>query len=66
MIEIPRFEVVDIDNKKSNRKAIKDHLDDRIIVIVNEIVNEETTVSIAEDIISVIETILLGEEEDGS
>ena len=65
MIEIPRFEVVDIDNKKSNRKGIKDHLDDRIVVIINELVDEETTISIAENIISVIETILLG-EEDGS
>lgn len=55
---IPRFEVVDIDNKKSNRVGIKDHEVDKIVVVVNEIVDKEITVSIAEDIISVIENRL--------
>lgn len=58
MMTIPRFEVVDIDNKKSNRVGIKDHAVDRIVVVVNEIVDKDTTVSIAEDIISVIENRL--------
>ena len=58
MMTIARFEVVDIDNKKSNRVGIKDHAVDRIVVVVNEIVDKDTTVSIAEDIISVIENRL--------
>lgn len=58
MITIPRFSVVDIDKKKSNRKGIKDHSDNRMVVVLNEIVDEETTISIAEDIISVIENHL--------
>ena len=64
MIEIPRFSVVDIDNKRSNRKGIKDHQDGRIIVIVKDIVDKETTKSIAEGIISVIENNL--SDENGS
>lgn len=65
MIEIPRFSVVDIDRKKSNHKGIKDHLDGRIVVVLNEINDEETTVSIAEDFISVIENHLEGDDSNG-
>jgi len=62
MMTVARFEVVNIDKAKYYRIGIKDHEDDRIVVMVNEIVDDKTTVSIAEDIISVIENHLAGED----
>lgn len=66
MITIPRFEIVDVDYKRTNKIGIKDHSIDKLVVALNEIVDKETTVSIAEDIISVIENHLDGDDSNGS
>ena len=66
LLKIDRFEIVDVDNRGSSKKGIKDHSIDKIVVLLNKIVDEETTVSIAEDIISVIETHLVPSDDNGS
>ncbi len=64
MIEIPRFSVDDIEVKDTKGVVIKDHLDDKPIVILNIINDKQTTVSIAEKIISVIEEELENDDQD--
>ena len=63
MIQIPRFEVINIPNKKFLTVGIKDHTVDKTIVLLDEIVDDKTTISIAEDIVSVIENHLQQMEE---
>ena len=67
MIQIPRFEIVDVDYKRTNKIGIKDHAVDKLVVALNEIVDKQTTLSIAEDFISVIENHLEnGDDSNGS
>ena len=58
MIEIPRFQVVDIDMKGTTSVGIKDHQDDSIVVLVSMFNEKESNTSLAEDIIICIENKL--------
>ena len=64
-MKIDRFEIVDVDNRSTNNKGIKDHSIDKIVVLLKDMGDEQTTVSIAEDIISVIESHLQQSEDNG-
>ena len=65
MIQIPRFEVVDIDNRSNDKVAIKDHLTDKTVVLLNMFEKKKDNISLAKDFISVIETHLQEDENDG-
>ena len=65
MIQIPRFEVTDIDNRGTHKVGIKDHSSDKTVVLLNMFEKKEDNISLAEDIISVIETHLQEGEQDG-
>ena len=64
-LKVNRFEIVDVDYKRTNKIGIKDHAIDKIVVAIKEIVDKETTKSIAEDFISVIENHLEGDDSNG-
>ena len=62
-MKIDRFELIDVTGMRTYSKGIKDHSDDRLIVLLNTIVDDKVTERIGEEIISVIENII-GEEEN--
>ncbi len=63
-IQINRFEVVDIDNRSGNKVGIKDHATDKTVVLLNMFEKKEDNVSLAEDIISVIENHLAESDDN--
>ena len=65
MIQILRFEIVDIDNRSTNKVGIKDHLSDKTVVLLNMFEKKEDNISLAEDIISVIENHITESENNG-
>ena len=65
-IKINRLVVIDIDNRATNKVGIKDHLTDKTVVLLNMFEKKEDNISLAEDIISVIETHLQEGEQNGS
>ena len=64
-MKINRFQVIDIDNRGTEKVGIKDHLIDKSVVLLNVFEKKEDNISLAEDIISVIETHLQEGELDG-
>ena len=64
-MKIDRFEVVDIDNRSTNKVGVKDHSSDKVVVLLNMFEKKEDNVSLAEDFISVIETHLQEGEQNG-